>query len=154
MASGLVNWKGFGRKQTLCKALSWHFTPGRTEENQEQHKSGQLVLQRRFKPGTSSIHIYSTKTTPTCYIMTSWCAAQTKGYFFPLTISPSLFCLSQTTFKFKLTVNKLSAKQKGYERQGTLKSSFNVSWDGKLTQLWNWGKSETEELCRTTRNWN
>ena len=51
-------------------------------KSQEQHKSGQLVLQQRFKPGTSSIHIYSTNTTPTCYIMTSRCGAQTKRYFF------------------------------------------------------------------------
>jgi hypothetical protein len=51
MVSGLVILKGFGRKETLCKALSWHLPPGRTEENKEKYKSGQLVLQQRYKPG-------------------------------------------------------------------------------------------------------
>jgi hypothetical protein len=50
MVSGLVILKVFGRKETLCKVLSWHLPPGRTEEK-EKYELGQLVLQQRFKPG-------------------------------------------------------------------------------------------------------
>jgi hypothetical protein len=46
----MINWKGLeGSKGGLSEILSWH-SPGRSEENNEDHQTGQSLSWQRFEP--------------------------------------------------------------------------------------------------------